>query len=146
MFALLCTTLGSVFAWLFPVECLLVEWDGEEGHSVIGGKNAELTSGSEIFCKGAKVVCHLTEGDYTATVVYAGVMNNTCMLSMYGLVKQYIYMWVCPCNTGPYHSFLHVHVLSCLSGFVVCIQPSHCTIYLLTVQDAEQNAIKSSLF
>ena len=60
------------------VEYLLVEWNEEDGHSVVEGKFAELTAKSDAFAIGANVICHLKDGDYGATILHSG----TCILVM----------------------------------------------------------------
>ena len=55
------------------VEYLLVQWEEEDGHSVVNGKHVELREGSTAFIPDANVVCHLREGDFVATIFAAGI-------------------------------------------------------------------------
>lgn len=60
-----------------------MEWDNEDGHSVVDGKIATLSEGSA-FSPGAKVVCKLQEGEYVATIVCTGIiLYNTRYGSLY---------------------------------------------------------------
>lgn len=66
------------FDLISTTDCLLVEWE-EGGHSVVEGKVAELR-GSDGCAAGARVLCHLKEGEYWATVVAAGASRlRACM-------------------------------------------------------------------
>ena len=62
------------------IEWLLVEWEGEEGHSVVDGKVATLIDGSA-FTTGAKVLCKIKEGDYTVTILCTGIIDFWALLN-----------------------------------------------------------------
>ena len=49
-----------------------MEWEDGQQHTVVDGKVAMLETGWQSFTLGAKVTCHLKEGNYPATIVCAG--------------------------------------------------------------------------
>ena len=51
---------------------IFLEWNGEEGHSVVEGKVVELKRDSPGFNSGAKVLCKLKEVFFAATVIATG--------------------------------------------------------------------------
>lgn len=63
---------------LLTVACLLVEWEDEEGHSIVDSKVAKLQQGSDTFAPGAKVSCRLKDGEYLATIITAGTCVYQC--------------------------------------------------------------------
>ena len=61
----------SVSISCVSIAYLLVEWDNDDGHSVIDSKVATVTGGST-YSTGSKVVCKLREGVYGATIICTG--------------------------------------------------------------------------
>ena len=51
---------------------VFVEWDGEEGHSVVEGKVVQLKESGASFIAGAKVICTLKQGLFGATIIATG--------------------------------------------------------------------------
>ena len=84
-----CKHRSSLYALIFPAY-LFVEWDeevdgGAKEHSIVEGKATALTTGSNSFIPGGRVLCKLPEGDFPATILCAGACEsgvNCCRYSL----------------------------------------------------------------